>query len=235
MNTMNPPAITKTAISLAERISRLKAMKNRFNEGLRNTLIMARDMGQELLEAKDQCTKEQTGWGAWLKKANLQERPAQQYMRVAKYWTKLVEHPKFNSGTGLAESLEILASIKHDPEPPGPITPSQFCERCQRVGPVKDCPECAALHDLSGERQAGDDSEQEAAAAAASKAAPRNGAELFKWREFEKEFRHVVKLNDDMAKIAPPALAKEANEHLSAYLKVSSRMYQAVTSQPVPE
>lgn len=235
MNTMNPPSVVKKADSLAERLTRVKAMKNGLNQTLRQSVTQARDIGTELTEAKYQCAAENIAWHSWLQKANIGISSATNYIKIAKYWTRLVDHSDFSPSTGLAEALKIVTTFKDNSEHISPAPPSQFCERCQRVGPVKDCPECAALHDLSGERQAGDDSEQEAAAAAAAKAAPKNGAELFKWREFEKEFRHVVKLNDDMAKIAPPALAKEANEHLSAYLKVSSRMYQAVTSQPVPE
>lgn len=73
---------------------------------------------------------------------------------------------------------------------------SQFCERCQRVGPVKGCAECAALKKKKP-REPGDDTDSEREA---KQAAKDNGKVIFDRKAFEADYGAIVRQITALAK-----------------------------------
>ena len=80
------PGLYSQANTLAERSGKIRHIDKLVKQNLRNTLEQARDIGIELVAAKDQCLTEHASWEDWLKTTGLAERTAQKYMRIAKYW-----------------------------------------------------------------------------------------------------------------------------------------------------
>src|SRR5437868_9794626 len=73
----------KSANSLSERAYKIKSMFGLHVEGIRRTLQQAKEIGLELIEAKDQCVREQQEWHAWLKTVGIPPARAAAYMRIA--------------------------------------------------------------------------------------------------------------------------------------------------------
>lgn len=107
------PGLYSAADSLSERALKVKAMCGLHTRTIRTALEQARDIGRELQAAKEQCVSESKGWLEWLATAGMKRQKAARYMRIAEYWTTLVEDGRFSHGLTVAEALEIIG----DPEP----------------------------------------------------------------------------------------------------------------------
>lgn len=83
------------------------------------------------------------------------------------------------------------------------VEESAFCERCTRVGPVKDCPRCA-------EKQAARPKKKGGKGGKKNDKPPAKGSELVDWKGVEKAFGVVVRLSDDIARAYPAE--KKASE-----------------------
>jgi hypothetical protein len=72
------------------------------------------------------------------------------------------------------------------------IASSIFCSRCRRVGPVKDCPNCAQFRTKAGTPKPSD--------GGGGGKKPKAGAEKFSWRDYDKHLGHVIRGVDDIEK-----------------------------------
>jgi len=250
MDDLSPPAIRKSSESLAERARRFKAMKQTFLQTIRISLTQARDLGRELIEAKEQCQTEGKKWYDWLNDVHLNANRAAEYMRIAKYWTKLVEHPRFDGGTGVHESLIIIAEIELAEGIAARGGPPQgthiLCRSCRIHGKKDNCPECkaiwakaAASNTKRQEREPGEDDYR-------SRRRPSNsGKEIFSARDFTKLWRlwydgfgRIIRATDALAeakglKDTPDKLGMERK--MEELLKDAQDYYKRVAGMPAPE
>lgn len=146
--------------------------------------------------------------------------------------------PEGGKVTGKDGRTRTAAPAKKDPAPVDATPekpPSLFCGRCQRVGPVKDCPQCADVRNAKPEREPGDDSEADAQAKATDKAKPKPGSELFDWRAYEASFGQVARAPDTIGKAFPSEKAsaeyKEAIKHLEGLAKVMADWKKRLTQR----
>jgi hypothetical protein len=89
---------------------RLSDLAERINAEIQSSLFHAKNVGELLLQAKEQCPHGQ--WLPWLKaNVHLSERTAQAYMQVAKRWPELEGKPAGSADSTLEGALAYLADL----------------------------------------------------------------------------------------------------------------------------
>jgi hypothetical protein len=144
--TTNPPAIVRKAESLAECMKKASYFDTAVARQEQSTLKDAIEEGNWLNKAKAICPHGQ--WAKELSKAKISERRASERMAIAKLPDAVI-----STCTSIRDAVSKLPGAK-SAAPPISITsdsndrPTEDfiipCERCQRTGRVKDCPNCKA-------------------------------------------------------------------------------------------
>jgi hypothetical protein len=107
----DPPAIVKPADALAELAGRINAEHHQVEQALRAGLQHAKNAGDLLIEAKEQCRHGE--WLPWLKaNVHFSTRTAQAYMQVAKRWPELVAKAQGLAHLTFEDGLRLLAEPK---------------------------------------------------------------------------------------------------------------------------
>ncbi len=152
---MDPSAEVRPASSLAQRAAKVRTMNK---DHLRTTLEQARDIGNELRAAKEQCVREGKPWLSWLESAKTNPRTASRYMRIAEHWSLLVDYETLMTHGGVVEALNYLAGRFQDEEeiygqpPPPPATSAPWpdnnrCRDCRTSGKNDaKCKKCRVLN-----------------------------------------------------------------------------------------
>lgn len=145
--TLFPPSINNEAISLAERTGRIRSMYQQHN---RTTLEQARQIGTELNYLKDHCQKAGKVWLKELLKTEVNERTAQDYMRLASNYGQIESHIRSAADGKTVSIREAIEVIKSEPE-------KKHCSRECRVGKgPKVCKNCAKLNGTQSTQAASD-------------------------------------------------------------------------------
>ncbi len=76
------------------------------------------------------------------------------------------------------------------------------CERCARVGPVKDCPRCAEARKAAGSKKVG----------TGKKKPPKNGQAVWTWKAFETSFGALVREIDKLGGAYKAKTSKTADD-----------------------
>ena len=219
----HPPAIVRESAELKEMAWQIKADLDAGGQKVKAGLDIVRKAGETLLKAK--ALMKRGDWGGWLLSNKIDSQRASEAMRIAAHWTKIPESGSMRGAVrALTEFEEPQIPGAGDLSQQGPSSlnkvtssgvattfESRFCDRCQRVGPAKDCPQCAMLAKIPFVYEPGDDSDaiegEEAARKAKNKAAGKPGQVLIDWRRYFTTYGVLAKLPDKIADAYP----KEAN------------------------
>jgi hypothetical protein len=170
-----------------------------------------RQAGEAFSEAKAKV-----GYGKWdemLKAYNLDSRKVQMAMKISRNWGCIVENPNYSPDLSATELTTLLVSHAQEDAEEGqakeeiaehPKVQSQFCSRCQRVGPTKDCEACQELakgrKPKPPDREPADDTDQIAADKKAASAQLKNGSPDFDWNAFVNHFGGLIRDIDTVGK-----------------------------------
>jgi hypothetical protein len=113
---LNTPAIVRPADALAELAGRINAEHSEALAAARASLTHAKNSGQLLIQAKEQCGHGH--WLAWLQgNVHLSERTAQAYIQIAKRWAELEANPQATADLTIEGAVKLLSAPKKKERP----------------------------------------------------------------------------------------------------------------------
>lgn len=240
---IDPPAIVRAAkATLKERAARVRALhKSHLKSALENAILL----GSELQAAKDQCVTEGRAWTDWLREAEMSRTTADRNRRA------FANKEKFLDGNGalcttvvqmgLVEALNWAAGPDVPDEETTTLDKPVTCDRCQRVGPVKDCPQCAELLAAARgkkTREPGDDTDAEKEQKKKDdEAKKKQGKSVFDWPVIDTPFGQLVRALDTFGKAfgcKETPQVEGLRRMLSDWRETLKKVYKAVAKQQAP-
>jgi hypothetical protein len=105
------------------RAARVRRLHEAVVGGDRDNLARAREIGEELLEEREACTREQRGWYDWLREVGIDPRRAQEYMAIAKAYRD-GRLSADSADVGFSEALILIRreEVEATPEPSQVVT-----------------------------------------------------------------------------------------------------------------
>lgn len=220
MKDLTPPAIVKSVDELSQWAQDINAAHLMGESSMKQGAKHMRRAGRMLIKAKSRVGH--GNWLAWLKKnVKCTSRTVSSYMAMAR------KSGKSETVSDLNDELKPLTdpAIEDQEEPPerepgiedeeepeeeGPAKPESkktiFCPRCNRVGPVKDCENCAALRGKSrgtGTTISGSGSSKQ-----------KSGTVAVDWKKFDDRFTTVAQFPNKIANAYPEE--KKSTEYINA-------------------
>ncbi len=98
------------AATLETLASRIHDAHKRCQEGVRTSLTIAREIGQELLAAKQLVKEQKAKWIPWVTGCcHVSLAESQRYMRIAAHWDELIASGRDLTKIGLAQALKAVS------------------------------------------------------------------------------------------------------------------------------
>lgn len=241
------PAIVKESASFGEMIAacKVKIEADSYKEKL--SIQEKLEIGRLLIEINKKCAHGQ--WLPTIDKLGIGQQRASDLIRVSKLPPVVISKcESWNEVLAAMRGHEMRLSGGVDREPgeegvEGAESPSLFCKRCQRLGPVKDCAACAELKSLN-KRTKGASTELEKHKAEdkgqkeEAKSKPKPGAPLFDWKPTDQYVGTLVRQVDlfgNAYKVKEHLEVDSLRKRLADWHADFKQVYERIAKKKAPE
>jgi hypothetical protein len=242
---MKESKIVKPAESFAELVAKCKGKLEADAYKEKMSIQEKLEIGKLLTEINRQCEHGQ--WLPTLEKMSISSQRASEFIRVVKLpragvckcdtWIEVMAFMK-------AHEMILSGGVDRDPGEEGvKAAESAFCQRCQRIGPVKDCAACAELKSLN-KRTKGAATElekhkaEEKGKKEEAKSQPKAGAPKFDWKPTDQYVGTLVRQVDlfgNAYKVKEHLEVDSLRKRLADWHADFKEVYERIAKQKAPE